>query len=88
MIEDFINKTVVIRSSAGWTYIGKLDSVSPTELCLSKAAWVADSGRWGAFVAGAQPAEAEPWPAEALVMVSRIGSEVSLTPHTLPIPAR
>lgn len=51
---------------------GILVDVTPNELVLTKAAWIADSGRFSNFVKGeAEPNEIEPFLPEALVIVGR-----------------
>lgn len=52
-------------------YVGTLVGITPQELILRDVAWVADSGRHAAFVAGGPANEMEAWPAGALVIVGR-----------------
>lgn len=51
-------------------YVGRLASVTDTELVLEDAAWVADTGRFGQAMATGTVAEAEPFP-DGAVIVSR-----------------
>ena len=51
---------------------GRLVEVTPQELVLVNAAWIADTGRFSNFVKGeAQPNEVEPFPYDKAVIVGR-----------------
>jgi len=50
---------------------GQLDAVHATELVLSKAAWIADDGRFADAMKTGEFAEVEPFPAERSVIVGR-----------------
>lgn len=51
---------------------GTLVGVTEHELVLTKAAWIADSGRWWNYITGkSKPIEVEPFDANALVIVGR-----------------
>lgn len=67
--------------------VGKLDAVHGTELVLSEASWVADSGRFHDALKGgvSNLNEVEPFPADQQVIVGR-GSLIDATiwSHDLP----
>jgi hypothetical protein len=51
---------------------GVLVDVTPQELVLAQAAWVADTGRFSDFVCGkCEPNEVEPFPKNQVVLVGR-----------------
>lgn len=51
---------------------GVLVDVTPTELVLMGAAWIADTGRFHDFVTGkVKPSEVEPFPADKPVIIGR-----------------
>lgn len=47
---------------------GRLVAVTPLELVLEDAAWIADTGRFGAAVASAEFSEVEPFPAGRVIV--------------------
>ncbi len=47
---------------------GKLVAVTPQELVLQDAAWIADSGRFADYMAGKEPSEIEPFPEGNLIV--------------------
>lgn len=50
---------------------GRLVAITESELILTDAAWVADSGRFAPAMDGGEFSEVEPWPDGALVLVGR-----------------
>lgn len=65
-----IGEAVVIRTVT-MHYIGRLVAVTPKELVLEEAGWLANSGRWHSFLTGAHgPKEFEPYP-DGRVIVGR-----------------
>ena len=54
-------------------YVGKLVEVTPTELVLHKASWVADDGRFMNAVCEGKLNEVEPYPAKEPVIIGRGG---------------
>ena len=51
---------------------GLLVDVTPTELILAKASWIADTARFSDFLHGkAEPSEVEPFPQDKIVIVGR-----------------
>ncbi len=52
-------------------YTGRLVSVTPNELVLESAAWVADSGRFATALSTGTLNEVEPFPADVQVIVAR-----------------
>jgi len=66
-------------------YTGQLIEVYPSELVLSDAAWIADTGRWSAALATGKLNEVEPYPGEGRCIVSRAAIvDVAPWPHPLP----
>lgn len=66
-----IGQAYMIRTVTHY-FVGRLEAVGPQELVLSGAAWVADTGRWAAFLAAPDTVrEVEPYPDGALVLVGR-----------------
>jgi hypothetical protein len=64
---------------------GELVAVYPTELVITKAAWIADDGRFAEALANSKFSEVEPFPATNLVIVGR-GSIIDATQiSTLPL---
>ena len=52
-------------------YVGKLVLVTPKELVLERASWVADDGRFMNAVCEGQLNEIEPYPADEQVIIGR-----------------
>lgn len=50
---------------------GKIESVGPNEICLSTAAWIADTGRFSNSIATGDFDEVEPYPSGLIVIVGR-----------------
>jgi hypothetical protein len=52
-------------------YTGRLVAVYANELVIDRAAWIPDCGRFSQFLQSGEPAECEPYPESAQVIVSR-----------------
>lgn len=52
-------------------YTGRLIKVTPKELVIEDAAWIADDGRFAQFVADGEANEVEPYPDKAKVIIGR-----------------
>lgn len=65
-------------------YTGRLVEVGPSELVLEDAAWVADSGRFGAALASGDLKEVEPFPAGRVVIGRGAVVDCVAWPHDLP----
>jgi hypothetical protein len=52
-------------------YTGHLESVGPQELVLSKAAWIADDGKFSKALANETFSEVEMYPASSKVIIGR-----------------
>lgn len=73
MDNSLIGQNVIVET-LGRNYTGKLVQVTPTDLVLEDAAWIADSRRWADFLQqGSKLAgvEIEPYPDGAPVVVNR-----------------
>lgn len=69
-----------------FTYLGMLERITPTELVLSQASWVAETGRYHQFLLngnGDGAVEVEPCPDECIVMR---GGVVDAVPWAHPLP--
>lgn len=64
-----IGKNYVIRTVT-MIQVGRLKSVHDHELVLEDAAWVADTGRWNAFLSTGVANDVEPFP-DGLIIVGR-----------------
>ena len=67
---EFLCQPVFIRTVT-YHIVGKLVGVTKTDFVLKDAAWVADSGMFGAAVATGDFQEVEPFPDGKTVMVNR-----------------
>lgn len=63
--------------------VGRLEAVTPQELVISGAAWVADSGRWHKALADGELSEVEPFP-DGEVIVGR-GGLIDAVPWNHPL---
>jgi hypothetical protein len=81
-VESLIGKAIIVRTVTHY-YTGRLVGVTPTDLVLDDAAWIADTGRWAAALATGALSEVEPYPGRC--WVSR-GAIVDVSPwaHALP----
>ena len=64
-----VGKSYVIRTVT-MIDVGKLVEVTPDELVLESAAWIADTGRWNEFLKSGSYSECEPFP-DGRVIVGR-----------------
>jgi hypothetical protein len=64
-----VGEAVYVRTVT-YHYTGRISRVTPGEVVLTDAAWVADSGRWAAALATGSLSEVEPYP-EGEVAISR-----------------
>jgi len=65
-------------------YTGELSSISPSELCFTKAAWIADSGRFQQAIESCSFSEVEMYPSKSTVMIGRGGIVDAVRIETLP----
>lgn len=54
-------------------YTGRLTKVTPTELVIEDAAWIADDGRFADFLKSGEASEVEPYPDGVKVIIGRSG---------------
>jgi hypothetical protein len=74
-----VGSCVIVRIPSGFTYVGRLVALYATHIALVEAAWVADSGRFSAFLATgrADGMEIEPYPDDTVVRVPRQLAEIA-----------
>jgi hypothetical protein len=73
-----VGKQIVIRTVT-MMVVGTLEDVTEADFVLSKASWIADSGRFSDFINGTgQPNDVEPFNPSKMVFVNR-GSYVDMT---------
>ena len=77
-----VGDNVFIRTVT-YHYTGKIAAITPGEIVLSDAAWIADSGRFHVALATGTLSEVEPYPAG--VVISR-GAIVDVSPWAHPLP--
>ena len=65
-----VGKAYFIRT-ATYHQVGLLTAMTETELILTRASWIADSGRFTQAIADGTYSEVEPWPAPSAVLVNR-----------------
>jgi hypothetical protein len=80
-----VGKTYLLRGVTMYQ-IGTVVGITPTELLLSPAAWVADTGRFNAALKSGVLAEVEPYPTETLPAGVNRGalSDWCTWPHGVP----
>lgn len=80
-----VGQTVFIQTPT-FFYLGKVESLSATDIVLKNASLVHDTGRHGAFCKTGEPAEVEVYMSDMLVSIPRtsIVSAVLNWPHHLP----
>lgn len=78
-----VGSSVFIRSVTNH-YTGKLVRVTPGELVLIDAAWIADDGRFSNALATGELNEIEPYPDGEVIINRGAISDVSHWPHALP----
>ena len=66
-----VGRNYLIRTLTFY-YTGRLEHVYDGELVITAASWIPDCGRFGDFVNTGVPAECEPFPEAAQVVVSRL----------------
>ena len=79
-----LGNAVLIRTVTVYT-TGRIAIITPTELVLTEAAWIADTGRFNAALVASTVAEAEPFPSP--VAVNR-GAIVDVTDWRGELPAK
>jgi hypothetical protein len=67
----YITQNRYLIQTQTMTLAGKLVEVTPTELVLTQASWVADTGRFSVAAASGLFAESEPFPPDRQVIVGR-----------------
>jgi hypothetical protein len=77
-----VGDAVFIRTVT-YHYTGKIVAITPGEIVLAEAAWIADSGRFHVALATGTLSEVEPYPAG--VVLSR-GAIVDVSPWAHPLP--
>jgi hypothetical protein len=77
-----VGDAVFIRTVT-YHYTGKIAAITPGEIVLADAAWIADSGRFHVALATGALSEVEPYPAG--VVISR-GAIVDVSPWAHPLP--
>jgi len=78
-----VGNAVLIRTVTHYQ-TGRIEILTPLEVVLSSAAWIADTGRFADCLAKGTPAEVEPF-AAGLVSVAR-GAIVDVTDWTAELP--
>lgn len=78
-----VGEAVFIRSVT-YHYTGRLVRVTPGELVLIDAAWIADSGRFGAALVSGTLDEIEPYPDGEIVVPRGCVTDVCRWNHALP----
>ena len=81
-----VDQKVFIRTCTMY-FLGSVAAVSADEVRLTSASWIADTGRFGEFLASGDPKEVEPYPNGCVV---RLGAVVDWSPwtHDLPTEAK
>lgn len=69
-MKRLIGKNVAVRGVT-MIYTGRLVEVTAADLVLTDAAWIAETGRWTAFVARSDVKEVEPYPDDQRVWIPR-----------------
>ena len=77
-----VGDNIFIRTVT-YHYTGKIAAITPGEIVLADAAWIADSGRFHTALATGTLSEVEPYPAG--VVISR-GAIVDVSPWAHPLP--
>lgn len=83
-IPKLTGTNVFIRTVTHY-FTGHVERVTKSWIILSKAAWIADTGRFADAMKSAKLNEVEPYPDDVLVRVSREGViDVTTWKHELP----
>lgn len=61
-----VGKSYFIRTVTNF-YTGRLERITPNELVLAEAAWIADTGRFSTALKTGDLSEVEPYPAEVIL---------------------
>ena len=81
-----LGQKVFIRTCTNY-FLGRVTAVSAEEVILTSASWVADTGRFGEFLASGKPNEVEPYPRGCVVRLAAV-VDWSLWSHDLPTEAK
>lgn len=77
-----VGSKVLIRTVTHY-YTGRIVEMTPTEIVLADAAWIADTGRFATALEKGTLSEVEPFPAGVSVARGAV-VDVSPWPHDLP----
>jgi len=83
-MKALLNTNVIIRTVTLYT-VGHVDAIGDGFITLSKAAWVADTGRWSSALATGKLNEVEMFPGDGVTHVA-LGAIVDVTPWAHPLP--
>ena len=75
--------TSYIVRTVTYHYTGKLKAVTDSDIVLSDAAWISDSGRWATALKDGTLSEVEPYPGECIISRAAI-VDASVWAHQLP----
>lgn len=78
-----LGRSYLIRTVTHYI-VGRLVAVSPHELWLEDAAWVADTGRFAQALESGALSEVEPFPAGAVAVGRGAIADACAWPHALP----
>ena len=81
-----LGQKVFIRTCTNY-FLGRVAAVSSEEVRLTCASWVADTGRFGEFLASGKPNEVEPYPNGCVVRLAAV-VDWSHWSHELPTEAK
>lgn len=76
-----IGECYFIRTLSNY-YTGRLESITETDLVLSDAAWIPDTGRFFDFLKTGKPTECEPYP-DGVAINRGVVVDFSVWPHPL-----
>jgi len=79
-----VGSVVLIRTVTNY-YTGEIALLSPSEIVLKSAAWIASTGRYAAALEKGTLDEVEPYPGTGVVSVSR-QAIVDVAPWSHPLP--
>lgn len=85
-MEGLIGKAIFVRTVT-YHYVGELEQYDEEWLRLSRASWVADSGRWAAALATGTLSEVEPYMDDVYVARAAV-VDVTAWRHALPTEAK
>lgn len=81
-LDSLLGKGVFVRAVTHY-YTGRLAAITPTELVLDDAAWIADTGRFATALGTGALNEIEPYPGRCYVSRGAV-VDVAEWPHPLP----